>query len=581
MSTPVQRVLPKILSSLPSDKSSSKPPTDGTLSGLTSNEVHSTETVRFTEAIDLTAKALRNIGTDTQTALLQRGVVRLRVVLNGKDVGAGSGIVISPDGLILSVNHVPALGQQAGPFEFIAGTSVLRNLKSWHDLLGQKGEAKLIADFPFLPKPEPPNTVFTPRENETSPFTFSFEEKTRGNSRRVSPYSIYNNDTIETVSVPVEIIAESPSQDLMLARIALPETKDPYPFVKITDSVPHQGTEVYSIGHPYGIAHNSLALGEVLDPNFEVNKIRKALEAHGIILGGLSNVFGRGSPKADNFISTITRALSLQLAGIDVEPLTNFLNGAIISTNAIDHGSSGGLLCNKDGEVVGVTYLGLPTTYNSAVLRYLAGVLDLRSTKLPLSYVTGSVGMEKAIPFLEEKGVNVTKIRDGEPAGVEKVTQRVSRQRARESMKVFLLNEQKVPENEVEAKLDALGLGEEKVDKTQRPATPSSESKWQYYIAKHFFFSKPTGIKTLSVKGNTENPDEATLIKVNAEVETEGGSEVINIEIDPSKFKLEYDVDRTTKGLLTSYFIQHPEIIEELSQLQKKIAENNPSVSNV
>ena len=136
----------------------------GTLSRITSKEVHHTSHERITTPIDLTAAELRNIGVETSLAKLQRGVVRLRVELNGESVCSGSGIVISSDGLILSVNHVPALGSRRGekPLDFVAGADVLKNMKTWSELLGQKGEVKLVADFPLLPNPLPPQTIFTP-----------------------------------------------------------------------------------------------------------------------------------------------------------------------------------------------------------------------------------------------------------------------------------------------------------------------------------------------------------------------------------------------------------------------------------
>ena len=70
----------------------------GTLRGITSREVQHTSTELITTPVDLTANELRTIGIDTPVAQLQKGVVRLRVELNGESIGAGSGFVISSDG---------------------------------------------------------------------------------------------------------------------------------------------------------------------------------------------------------------------------------------------------------------------------------------------------------------------------------------------------------------------------------------------------------------------------------------------------------------------------------------------------
>ena len=237
----------------------------GTLNGLTSKEEHHTEHIKITDPIDLTGDKLREIGFDTPVAQLQRSVVRLRVEVNGETVGAGSGIVISRDGLILSVNHVPAIGQKSGsanPFDMLPGRQVLKNLKSWHELLGQGGEARLVADFPLFPKPEPPNTIFTPKPalGELSGIKIQMTECLKDKAGGATAYG-RTDDTIELLTVPLQILAESPQEDLMLARVIAPEQKDPFSHIKITDTVPGEGDFVYSVGHPLGIKHNALALG--------------------------------------------------------------------------------------------------------------------------------------------------------------------------------------------------------------------------------------------------------------------------------------------------------------------------------
>ena len=583
----IKRIVPNISSigeynSGDVDEASKK----GTLKDLTTREIHTVDTERITDPLDLTTSELRRIGLDSPTALLQRGVVRLRVELNGETIGAGSGIVISADGLILSVNHVPALGKETGvkPFEMIAGTNVIKSLKSWNELLGQKGEARLIADFPLLPKAEPPSTILTPGSEDGIKSVLSSIGKVKIDFGGKKPATAHSReeDTIEFVSVPLQILAESPGEDLMLGRISVPKQKDPYPFVKITDIVPSQGDFVYSIGHPRGIKHNALALGEVLDPSFDVQKIKKAIEAHGIVLNGVSNVFGGEGIGGSNFVSTIARALSLQFAGIDVEPLVKFLNGAVISTNNIDHGSSGGLLCNQEGEAVGITYLGLLIPFNnSAILRYSAGVLGFNTTRLPLSNVTGSVGMKKAIPFLESQGVSVTRIRDGEPSGIETIQERAARNRARVAMtEAYKAAQPSIADDELERRLATAGFPKEEpeVKDVKSANDGTTQTKPAHYVGETALSSKPTSILSLDIDYNNTNSDEATAIVIEAIIATESnqGGEKVRLEVNPADFNLDTFADEHTKGLVISHLLGEKDqtTLARLQEIQRKVVSN-------
>lgn len=551
----------------------------GTLSGLTSEEVHYTEHNRVTNPIDLTRDKLTEIGFDSPVVQLQRGVVRLRVELNGQTIGSGSGIIISSDGLILSVNHVPAIGQKASssnPFDLLPGRQVLRNLRSWHELLGQEGEARLVADFPIFPKPRPPNTIFTPKRS-------SLKEEIQqsvselDNKRRATRFSSFD-DTIELVTIPVQILAESAQEDLMLARIVQQQKEqDPYPHIKITDTVPSKGDFVYSVGHPLGIKHNALALGEVLDSSFDVRRIEEAVKAHGIILNGIGNAFGGKCPKG-NSLSEIARGLSLMFVGIDVEPLVKFLNGAVVSTNRIDHGSSGGLLCNESGEVVGITYLGMLLPFNnSALLRYSAGVLGFNARHLPLEAVTGSVGMKKAIPFLENYGVNVTHIRDGEPSGVETIEERAARKKARAAM-TDLLKKQNVPDDKIPDRLREVGLGEEEAMQTSEPKPPSDDDP-SYFIkcgnCSKVYKSKPQEVTRLQV--DLDDTDEIAKLVFNIDLRTESGDTVRieNFSVNPAEFNIDRDVDPDTRQILINHLIASPDTLTRLNELQERAAAIN------
>lgn len=581
---------PKCISSLNKNNSSETKPSffndeqSNSLGKLTTREVHHTETEKITDPIDLTGKKIIELGADSSVVQLQRGVVRLRVEVNGETVGAGSGIVISSDGLILSVNHVPALGERENPFnpfQIAAGTQILRNLKSWSELLGQKGDTRLVADFPILPKPEPPDTIFTPRQKQPMELFVPSQMKVISNGSKSATAFTRYDDTIEHLSVPIQIVAESPNEDLMIAKIVLPEQqKDPYPYVKITDSVPSSGDFVYSIGHPKGIKHNALALGEVLDPDFDITKIKKALEAHGVILGGVGNIFG---VEAGGFVSSFIKGISIGFAGINTEVLTKFLNGALISTNRIDHGSSGGLLCNESGEAVGITYLGMLIPFNdSAFLRYAAGVLSFHPKHLPLSSVTGSVGMKKAIPFLESHGVSIAKIRDGEPSGIENIEEKAARKRAREAF-VDLLKKQNTSEAEISKKLKKAGLEEEPISASS-PATTSDKpvagEKPKHYIGNQSIGigSKPVQViqfETFAHYEASERTDRAYL-KINIEIKKENEKRELNtFKIDPDNFSIERDVDPVTYELIKKYLANNPDKAVELYECQQRVKEIN------
>ena len=553
-----------------SEDNSSK---QGTLKGLTSREVHNTEHVNITEPIDLTGSKLREIGFDKPVAQLQRGVVRLRVEVNGVTVWAGSGVVISGDGLILSVNHVPAVGQKTGsanPFEFLPGLQVLKNLKTWNELLGQPGDVKLLADFPLFPKSEPPDTIFTPKP-ELSGVEIKFKD-----SCGATAYGRTDN-TIEVLTVPVQILAESPAEDLMLARVTVPNQKDPFHHIKITDTVPGEGDFVYSIGHPLGIKHNALALGEVLDPNFDVKKIEEVLKAHGIVAAGISNIFGGVGPRG-NGLSDLARTVSLVFAGIDAEPLVKFLNGAVVSTNRIDHGSSGGLLCNENGEVVGITYLGLLLPLNGGIIqKYAAGTLRFHPRHLPLEAVTGSVGMKKAIPFLETYGVNVTRIRDGEPSGVEGIEERAARRKARAAM-TDLLKKQNVPDNEIPDRLRAAGIPDDE-PASNSEAKPPDDNGPSYFIKcgnySTVYKSKPREVTKFQIELDDSGETAKLVFNIDLRTESEAVIKIENFSVNPAEFNIEHDVDPDTRQVLISHLTSNIDIAFRLKELQERAAAIN------
>lgn len=522
---------------------------------------------RVTTPFDLTREELRSIGINSNVAKLQNGVVRLRVEVNGQTLGCGSGIVISADGLILSVNHVPAIGQKASenPFDLLAGTQVLRNLKSWNQFTTGKGDVRLVADFVQNP---PPETIFTP--NPSGKDAFNHAKASLGGKNSSATRFSRDDDTIDIKSYPVRILAESPSHDLMLCKVDIPEVQDPFSFVKVTDTLLAPGDLVYSIGHPGGIKHNALALGEVLDPSFDVNKLKEAATAHALILNGIANVLGGKGLHAGNTPAEVAKALSVIFAGVDVETLINFMNGAVVSTNNIAPGSSGGLLTDKNGEAVGVTYLGALMQFNdTALVRYAAGVLGFNTRNLPLTHITGSVGMnKKAIPFLRDYGVDIQRIRDGEPSGVADIERRVAKGKAREAMAAHFRTSG-VSEADIPGKLSELGLVEE-VNASSPVQTSATTESSQYFVGidddKFSFPSKPVQINDLTMVVEDSN------LQITLKIKCEGGEDVeAKVKIDPNNFDLNTFADSDTRSLVTTYFISNQDKLAELERLQREV----------
>ncbi len=545
----------------------------GTLSGVTQNE---------DVPVDLTLEKLRQIGLDTPVNKLQQGVVRLRIELDGKTLGGGSAVLISADGLLLSVNHVPAAGQIEGiRLPFKSGRQVLKNLDSWSKFLtGAEGKARLLADIPIA-NPESPDTIFSSssKETELSPFGDLFSEK------RISATKFYRDaDTIGVITVPVKILAESPGEDLMLGKIDLPDPKDPYSFVRVTDSLPNTGDFVYSIGHPDLIKHNALACGEVLDPSFDLDKVRKSLEAHATVLKGLGGLFGsKGIPAKGLSIGQLL--IASRLAGLDIEEIQNFFGSGLLSTNIIAKGSSGGLLANKDGEAVGLTYIGIGN--DSLITKYIAGTLGLTPANHRLRTVTGSVSSKKAIPFLEAHGVNVQRVRDGEPSGIEAVEKRAARLKARTALRETLQSQGITSDSDIDARIkqaeDALGLppleDEKPVSGTAETSDgATSVEKGQYYLCGNKFDSRPKEIeiKTSDIRLNNDNSALADKILIATTVKTEKSPDGIKIEleIDPKAFDRYDACDFDTRDLLQKFFQRNHEQAIKLKDLVGQLEGN-------
>lgn len=579
---------------------------EGTFEELTTKTVRPEVVVtreKDTAPIDLTRNVLMGMGIDSPVAQLVPALPRLRVVIvdekgdlkNAKTIGAGSGTIISANGAILSVNHVSAVGaqgQSTGRTEFLPGTQVLKNLSTWQKLLGGERKAVLVADIPVLPKPDEPRTIFTPGNSGQGSSHYigpkTYESKDHG--RGATAYPKFYEGGIDYVTVPLRILAEDNQRDLMLAVIDLPDPKDPYTFAKITDQVPQF---VYSVGHPLGIAHPALALGEVVCEDFSLKNVAEAFDAHMRIAAGIAAAAGVKGFTYEGIPQEVLTALSGKLAPFDIEPMANFFSHALITTNRIDHGSSGGYLGTPEREQTGVTYIGLPSMLNNtAIMRYLGGTFGFRAQELNMDALSGSISMKaKGIPFLEKNGFNVQRARDGEPIDLRYIARSHERSQARAAMRTFVAGQIKdtggtITDEAVEERLREMGLEEETTHPTEKVASPDTNAQVSapYYVTDYAgnkieLSSKPVQINRLQVA--VAPPDEQTgnraRIALELDIQTEDGQvkEVRNFIVDPDNFSLETSLDPDTKTVVEKYLTENFDAVRELAAVQADVERIN------
>lgn len=188
-------------------------------------------------------------------------------------------------------------------------------------------------------------------------------------------------------STPVKILYRFIGLDLALLK--LPTLKEPYSFLPITDSLPKKDEPVYIMGYPQ--CQKKLAYGKVLVPSLEVPHASDSQQCK----------------SSFEFLKSLPQIFS-KIVSMDQE--------VIISDNKSDKGNSGGLLSNENLEACGVTYGGLREGYilkgYVKALRSYPQYKDVRE----VAEVTFSHPMKHIIEYLESKGVNIQKMREGEPS---------------------------------------------------------------------------------------------------------------------------------------------------------------------
>lgn len=143
-----------------------------------------------------------------------------------------------------------------------------------------------------------------------------------------------------------------------LALIKVPSQSDPYPHIKVTDSLPPQEAPVYIVGYSLG----------------------SKVISYGKLIG---------------------------LTGTYVNKLESKHKGGV------HQGASGGPLINQTAEVIGIVTEGWYQGFK-AILRRLFPFLK---TSLNPSWLV-SESILPIITYLEGKGTSIAKIRDGEPSGI-------------------------------------------------------------------------------------------------------------------------------------------------------------------
>lgn len=301
------------------------------------------------KSIDLSEKELENIGIDSIVTKTQSAVVRLRHMWKDKSIASGSAMIISPDGFMLTADHVV------------------------RDIDGDQ----FLADFVVLP-----NSKFP----EVEPAALS-------NSNLDTTSKNKNDNKVKIYSVPVKVVARSPHDDLALLAIALPEGKDPCPWIELSDEKSKVNETVYKIGHGGGVKHNILSAGQVT-----------------------KNIDFEDSKDADKEF--------LKLLDFNWKLSRWFKPGinSIISSNGAHPGDSGGLICDKDGKAYGVIHSAPPRLF-IALKQIISSVFYREKNVRALgnhSIMSVSV-KEKGIPFLKSVGVDIDDLKQGKPMNLSNI----------------------------------------------------------------------------------------------------------------------------------------------------------------
>ena len=349
-------------------------------SGIRSQHTE-TSTQLITDPILLGRKILRR---SPEIYGLTLATPRITVTHKGKTLGYGSGAVISTGEkpLVITANHVPAIGIHEG--EGIptsqSGLTTSKNLLKWT----QEG-AQIYLDFPLMASPK---TVFAVGKS-------CKEEK--GKEEGAS-------GGLKILRVPAVILADDKDLDLLLLSFAEPrKNNDPNSFLGLRETNCEEGELVRKFGHRGGSVETEASLGEVLVPKLTENHLREAAEFVKRGTNAVKNVFGQLDEGEGLSGSTIR-----WLAGINQERLSKFITGNQLLSIQGGPGDSGCPIVDDKGQIVSIMTHELKIKILSIGIPFLTpaiagGVFGVRPQKFPVQGLSLTAGTSnKVLPFLEE-----------------------------------------------------------------------------------------------------------------------------------------------------------------------------------
>lgn len=208
------------------------------------------------------------------------------------------------------------------------------------------------------------------------------------------------NRKIKVFPMPVKIVARSPHDDLALLAIALPESEDPWRYVELSSKTPQKSEPVFKIGHSEFERHNILTTGQVVSSQMffetEYDGLREKLKRF--------------------FTETWERSLKFY---------PRF--GATLSSNKVNGGDSGGLLCDNSGRACGVLHGRVPRwlVATKNIINNISGG-KLLGPNIRTSHESISINLEdRVIPFLRGLGVNPDSLMQGKPIRLSNVIEKI------------------------------------------------------------------------------------------------------------------------------------------------------------